>query len=149
MTLPPDILRTLKDLDRRVRAMETTPQPPNIKLAPSVTATFDISAAGNPNDIIVATATLEDDQDGRLLAIPAYSLYKSVGIPAADRYPFGANWTSGEIRNLYITNWFEWAETDQKNVVYKIMLINKNAFAINDLELTIDWRYMSREVSQA
>jgi hypothetical protein len=148
MALPNDILSTIGDLRRRLRNLESNPQPPSITLSETGTASFDLAAAGDAshNDVYLITAELTELDDKRLLVMPTFSIYKtSVGV--ANLWPFGANWTIAEQRNLFITTWMDWGETDNNNAVFKILLQNKHTAAITGLLLKINFRYQMREAS--
>jgi hypothetical protein len=147
MTLPPDILRTLKELARRVVNLETTPQPPNIMLGETVSATFSIAASGVAGDIIEIVVTLTDDAAGRVLATPHFSLYKNNTQSSANLWPLGSSWTDAERRGLRATNFYDWGGTDNNNVVYKILLINGHSSGFTDLLFKMNFRYMSRGVN--
>lgn len=147
MALPLDILRTIKDLSRRVASLETTPQPPNIRLAGTASATFSIAANGTAGDVVLITITLLDNQGGRLMATPHFAIYKNNSATSANLYPFGSNWTADEQLGLRITSWLDLHETDNENVVFKVMLANKYSSGFSDLLLRINHRYLTREVT--
>src|SRR5262249_35903758 len=84
-----DILLTIKDLERRVRNLETTPQPPNINSISSAQTSLTLSAASAD----WASARIFNDNNYKMLAVPSIVIYKD-SVSVANRWPDGANWST-------------------------------------------------------
>lgn len=121
MALQEDILGVLKDLERRIHALETTPQPPNIELSDDFEASFTTNAQATT----VVTVTTTSDDGKRLHAMPNISLYKD-SVTAANRFPGGSNWSADDRLSIALSTWLDWGETDNTNAVLKVFIGNFN-----------------------
>jgi hypothetical protein len=143
MALPSDIIQKINELERRIRTMESHPQPPNINLDETVEATFTVSA----NDWVLVTLTLTDDNNSRLMAQPNFSLYRSATTTSINLYPTGANWTYAEVMGLRLQSWLDWGGSDNNNVVMKLLLVNGTANPISNIHFVANFRFLTKGVS--
>lgn len=139
-TYPPDILRELKQLRNRLQNLETTPQPPSIRLSGLGSATFDLFA----NSQITFTATLTDSDGGRVLGQPSVTLYKGSPISSAKAFPSGSDWSDAERMAIRFSTWIDYGESDNNNLVMKIFIVNPTGTDYLDLYLAINVRFMTR-----
>lgn len=146
MTLPVDILDKIQDLERRLSSLETSPQPPNISLSDTASASFTVDPVNAGNFIWFLTNTIEDDQGAkRLLAVPNQSIYKN-SISDANKWPDGANWSEQDVYDLIVTTWIDWGETDNKNVVIRTTIFNQGLSSFNIL-YRVNHRYLLMDAS--
>ncbi len=138
MALPDDLLKTIADLERRVKNIERNPQPPNIVVTPFQTGGRLLAA--NSHDtyrITVSTPT-----NAKLLAIPEVTVYKDV-VSNDNEYPYALGWTYAEALNFHIHWWFDESWSDGNNLVMFLNTINNNATSI-DVKWRVRFRYLQQ-----
>lgn len=143
MALPEDILDEIRDLKRRVNNLERNPQPPNISLSDTATASFSLPPFPNPGFIVLLTTTIDNTDDKRLLAVPNQSIYKD-SVSAANLWPFGSNWSNQDRVDVLVTTWIDWGTTDNNNVVVRTMLQNWGSSTFN-LIFKVNHRFLLME----
>lgn len=130
MTLPTNLLDEVKDLKRRVADLERNPQPPNISLSDTATASFTVDPLNGGNYLWILTNTLDHDDGKRIMAVPNQSLYKD-SVSAANLWPSGSNWSIQDKFDLVVVTWVDWGSTDNNNVVTKMMIQNWGSSTFN------------------
>lgn len=148
MALPEDILSIINDLQKRVRKLESFPQPPNFITTNLASTSFSLTAAGGGGDVVLAGFNLHNADDLKVDGTPTIEIYKNVdGIDdffPEDKYPLGTNWTYDEITGLEMIPRFErnsiFATLVGQDLTYEILVINHSASSISGIEIFCDWR---------
>src|SRR4051794_15731720 len=78
-----------KDYERRIRNLETSPQPPNINSISTSQSSFTLGASSAQ----WFSVRLNSTDNFKMLAVPSMVVYRS-SVSAANRWPDGANWAS-------------------------------------------------------
>lgn len=130
-----DILFTLKDLDRRLRSLETTPQPPNINAISSSQTSLTL----NPASADWISARIWNSNNYRMLAVPSLVIYKD-SVSAANRWPDGSAWATflGSFQFFW---WLDSSLSDGEDQQFRMLFINFDTRAIN-LIFQVHFRYL-------
>jgi len=92
-------------------------------------------------DQAVITATLETENNTKLLAILDSSLYVG-SVTDANQLPTGS--AINETQYQIIGPWYDWGSTDNKNVKVKLYVLNISAGTVTVLGRSI-WRYIAND----
>ena|SRR5258706_8448629 len=130
-----DILQTLKDFDRRIRNLETVPQPPNILSIASSQTSLTLSASAAD----WASIRIFNDNNYKMLAVPSIVIYKD-SVSAANRWPSGSNWSSllGSFQFFW---WLDYSLSDGSDQQVRIFFINFSGGSLN-LIFQVGFRYL-------
>jgi hypothetical protein len=139
--LPKSILNKIDNLERRVESLEKTPQPPNIGLTDDFEASFSVGA----NASVTVTVTNFNANNKRLLSLESFSVFKN-SISGANLFPVGANWSTADTFNLDVFTWIDWSQSDNNNVILRVLVRNWNASSIN-LLIHGNFRYLLNSAS--
>ena len=132
-----DILKLLKDYDRRLRSLETTPQPPNILSILSSTSSFTLSASAAD----WASVRIFNDSGNKMLAVPSIVVYKDSVAPA-NRWPDGSNWASllGQFQMWW---WLDPSLSDGADQMLRLFFINFSGGSLN-LIFQVGFRFLMK-----
>jgi len=92
-------------------------------------------------DQAVITATLETENNTKLLAILDSSLYVT-SVADSNQLPSGSG--VDETQYQIIGPWYDWGSTDNKNVKVKLYVLNISAGTVTVLGRSI-WRYIAND----
>lgn len=131
-----DILSTLKDYERRIRNLETSPQPPNINAISASQGAFTLSAGA----IQWFSVRINSTDNFKMMAVPSIAIYKN-SVSAANRYPDGANWTGADLGTFVPYVFLDPSLSDGNDEQFRVVFINFNASPI-DLTFQVAFRYL-------
>lgn len=134
-----DILQLLKSFDRRLRSLETTPQPPNINSIASSQTSFTLHAASAD----WVSVRINNTDNYKLLAVPSLVIYKD-SVSAANRWPDGANWSTF-LGSFQFFPWLDYSLSDGNDQQFRILFINFDTRDIN-LIFQVGFRYLLKGV---
>jgi hypothetical protein len=122
MALPEDILTTINNIDRRLKNLERSPQPPNIVLSNYMEWTKTIGANSHDTRRFI----LQAPNNARVLAIPEITIYHD-SVSSDNEYPYAPGWVYAEALNFHIHWWFDEFYSDDNNLHMMLNLTNNNA----------------------
>src|SRR5258707_8172227 len=120
-----DILSTLKDYERRIRSLETTPQPPNIISIASAQTSLTLSASAAD----WASVRIFNDSNYKMLAVPSIVVYRD-SVSAANHWPDGSNWAP-YLGSFQLWWWLDYSLSDGNDQQLRLFFINFDTSSVN------------------